>query len=46
VLVIEGLPATRTYTKLMAPAQVFEIPPIGATLYLTISCDLSDRTTH
>ena len=46
VLAIEGLPSTRTYTKLMAPAQVFEIPPIGATLYLAISCDLSDRTTH
>ena len=46
VLAIEGLPATRTYTKLAAPAQVFEIPPIGATLYLVISCDLSDRATH
>jgi hypothetical protein len=46
VLALEGLPATRTYTKLAAPAQVFEIPPIGATLYLVISCDLSDRATH
>jgi hypothetical protein len=46
VLALEGLPATHTYTKLDTPAQVFEIPPIGATLYLVISCDLSDRTTH
>jgi hypothetical protein len=40
-LAVEGLVTTTTYTKAAAPAQVFEIPPIGAVLSLIVGADFA-----
>jgi hypothetical protein len=41
LLTVEGLAATRTYTKLGSGAQVFEIPPIGVVLSVVVGADLT-----
>jgi hypothetical protein len=40
LLSVEALASSRTYTRLDTPAQVFEIPPIGATLSLIVTADV------
>jgi hypothetical protein len=40
VLTLEGLVTTHTYTRLDGPAQVFEIPPIAASLSFILTADV------